>query len=121
MVITRQEYAFKLGKNGYVYQATIKRNTEGSIIDSDMFGPFIGPNVDTETWIAHLFNLDADIWSGFDQQLYTAKENETFIYYLNLKEFIKNNEFDDEDLEFLNEISTNGYIKLYITVIENIL
>lgn len=116
---TQQEIEFKLGKHGGIYNASIERDTTGSIDDIFEYAALQSPKQDVETWIAHLFLTNAEIWYDLDQEVFDLNTNEELVYYLNIKKFINYYEFPEEEVNFLNKISENNYVKVYITIIEN--
>lgn len=115
-----QTFSFKIGEEGYTYESCLERDCEGNITESTGYGILADKtNWDTEDKIAYVINTDADVWYDLDQQVYDAGVDETFIYYVDVEEFLKNNMFEEEEIEFIKEHEEKGYMKVYITVTEN--
>lgn len=116
-----QTYEFQIIENGYLYESTIERDYEGNITDSKVYGILTGNmlNWDTEDNIAYIFNKDNYEWINLDQKLFDADINETFTYYVDVENFMKNNFFEDKEIEFIKEHEEDGYMKIYITVTSN--
>lgn len=115
-----QDFTFKIGKEGFMYEADIERDCEGNITDVTEHGLLDDKvNWDTEDSIAHAFMEDAYIWADLDQEVFDADASETVIYYVDVAEFIKNNFFDDEEMDFIKEHEEEGYMRIYVTVTEN--
>jgi len=116
-----QIYEFKIGSQGYTYEAFIERDNEGNIVDCEESEALNNPKIDSETWIAHYFNNDAYAWADLDQLMWDADKGETFIFPWNAQDVCGNSyEFTDEDMKFIEEhMDKEGYVQVYITVIEN--
>lgn len=114
-----QDYEFKIGKKGYVYEASLERDCEGNITEMYEYGALEQAH-DTETEIAKLFNKDPEEWYFLDQSLFDA-DNEERIHFVNSKEFIDNNQIiNEEELNFIREnTDEDGYMTVYITVTNN--
>lgn len=120
-VTFEQIYEFKIGKNGYTYEAVIQRDNEGNITDAEEEESLNDPKIDSETWVAHYFNNDGYAWADLDQMMWDADEGEEFIYLWNAQDVCGNaDEFSDEDMKFIEEhMDKEGYVPVYITIIEN--
>lgn len=114
-----QDYEFKIGEEGYLFEASLERDCEGNITDVTPYGVLTEPKTDVETYIASIISKDAYIWYDLDQKVYDVDVNDIFIHYVDVDEFLKNNMFEEEEIEFIREHEDNGYMKVYITVTSN--
>lgn len=116
-----QYIEFSIGEKGYLYEDSIERDCEGNITDIHEEEVLeIDPKCDAETWVAHMFNQDPDIWYYLDQHIFDADRDETFTYNVDADEFLKNNFFDENEEKFIKEhTDENGFMQVYITVVEN--
>lgn len=113
-----QLYHFKIGAQGYTYEAMVERDENGNITD-DIEGEALNtPKIDSETWVAYRFIKEADAWYDVDQLLWDTDEGETFTYLW--KPVESYDVYNDDDMEFISEhADENGYVSVYITLIEN--
>lgn len=116
-----QSYTLQIGEDGYIYEADIIRDDDGTIDECREYGALSDVTCDAETYIAHLINTDPDEWYYVDQKLFDADTDETFTHYVNVKEFISNHELEnDAAQDFITKnIDEDGYLPVYFTVTDN--
>ncbi len=117
-----QDVEFKIGVEGDTYEITLEREDGGNISDIPGWSWRLldYPVGDIQACIIHKFLNDAYIMYDIDQKMYDTDVDECFIHYVDVDEFIKNNFFDDEEMEFIKEQEDEeGYMRIYVTVTEN--
>lgn len=112
-----QDYEFKIGKKGYTYESSLERDAEGNIEDIINYGA-LAVDYTAETKIARALNDDPEEWYYLDQKLFNADKGETIVHDVDASFFIRKNDFNEEELDFIEE-NTGSMITLYITVTNN--
>lgn len=114
-----QDYEFKIGKEGYTYESSLERDAEGNIEDIINYGA-LAVDYTAETKIARALNDDSAEWYYLDKKLFDADKGETIVHDVNASFFIRKNDFNEEELDFIEEnTGSDGYMKLYVTVTNN--
>lgn len=119
IVLVEQDVEFKIGVEGDTYEITLEREEGGNISDIPGWRLLDYPVGDIQACIIHKFLNDAYIMYDIDQKMYDTDVDECFIHYVDVAEFIKNNFFDDEEMDFIKEHEEEGYMRIYVTVTEN--